>query len=43
MELVIILLVIFVFEMAALRWSFESGDDWSSPEWERRRNWRGFQ
>lgn len=42
MELVITLLVIFVFNIAALRWGFKSGDSWNSREWERQRNWRGF-
>ncbi len=42
MELIIALILILVFNGAALRWGFESGDGWSSPEWERRRNWRGF-
>jgi hypothetical protein len=42
MELIIALTISIVFGIAALRWGFKSGDDWNSPEWERRRNWRGF-
>ena len=42
MELIVALFVIFVFDGAAFRWGFKSGDSWNSPEWERRRNWRGF-
>lgn len=42
MEVVIALFVIFVFNMAALRWGFKSNDSWNSPEWEKRRNWSGF-
>jgi len=42
MELIVALFVILVFDIVALHWGFESGDGWSSSEWERRRNWRGF-
>ncbi len=42
MELILALILIMVFDMAALRWGIESGDDWCSPQWERRRNWAGF-
>ena len=42
MELIIALIIIFVFDGAALHWGFKSGDSWNSREWERRRNWQGF-
>jgi hypothetical protein len=42
MEIVIILLVTFVFEIAASRWGFKSSDGLNSSEWERRQNWRAF-
>ncbi len=42
MELILALILIFVFNVAALRWGFKSGDGWNSPEWERLRNWWGF-
>ncbi len=28
--------------LAAWRWGADSRDDFDSPEWERRRAWRGF-
>jgi hypothetical protein len=41
MELVILFLVLSVLAIAALRWGVDSTDDLNSPEWERRRQWRG--
>jgi hypothetical protein len=42
MELVIILLVTFVFEIAVIRWGYKSSDSWNSSEWERQQSWRAF-
>ena len=42
MELLGILLVLILFDLAAWRWGADSTDGVDSPEWERRRAWRGF-
>ena len=42
MGLVILLVVLVVFELAAWRWGVDSAESWDSPEWERRRDWRGY-
>ena len=42
MELLAILLGLIFFDLAAWRWGVDSTDGVDSPEWERRRNWRGF-
>lgn len=31
-----------VFDLMALRWGKDSTDGLDSPEWERRRGWKGF-
>jgi len=36
MELYVLLLVIIVFDIAALRWGVDSRDNLHSPEWEKR-------
>lgn len=36
----IVLLV--AFDIAALRWGYDSSDGVNSPEWERRQRWFGF-
>ena len=41
MALVILLVLLVVFEISALRWGADSTDGVDSPEWERRRHWRG--
>ena len=42
MEAIVILLVLVALAGAAVRWGVDSTDGPSSPEWERRRHWRGF-
>jgi hypothetical protein len=42
MELVIAVLALTLLALAADRWGVDSADGVDSPEWERRRNWRGF-
>lgn len=42
MELVVILIVYILMDLAALRWGFNSGETWNSIEWERRRNWKAL-
>ncbi len=42
MELLGILLGLILFDLAAWRWGVASTDGFGSPEWERRRAWRGF-
>ena len=38
--LLFVLLV--AFDLAALRWGFDSTDGVDSPEWEQRQRWHGF-
>ncbi len=38
----ILLLALVAFELATWRWGVDSTDGVDSPEWERRRSWRGF-
>ncbi len=42
MEWTLILIGLLLFDWAALRWGTDSCEGLDSPEWERRRNWRGF-
>ena len=42
MELVIATLALLLLALAAWRWGVDSTDGPDSPEWERRRAWRGF-
>lgn len=45
METLFILLIVLapvVLAGVSLRWGFDSTDSIDSPEWERRRTWRGF-
>src|SRR6185503_16654591 len=42
MEAVIVVIGLLVLAVAAWRWGFDSTDGLDSPEWERRRAWRGF-
>ena len=42
MLLLLLLVVLLALDLAALRWGIDSTDGIDSPEWERRRNWRGF-
>jgi hypothetical protein len=37
--LLILILLYIVFDLAALRWGFDSTEKPESPEWERRRMW----
>ena len=40
--LVVALVTLIGFEVAALRWGADSRETSEDPEWERRRAWRGF-
>jgi hypothetical protein len=40
--LVILLIGLVIFELAAWRWGVDSTDGVDSREWERRRDWRGY-
>lgn len=42
MELVIATLALLLLALTAGRWGVDSSDGPDSPEWERRRHWRGF-
>jgi len=42
MEILIVLLMLVVLDIAAMRWGFNSIDNVDSPEWERRQRWYGF-
>ena len=42
MEILIVLVVLVAFDIAAMRWGFNSIDSVDSPEWERRQRWYGF-
>ena len=42
MELIIAVLALTLLALAANRWGVDSTDGVDSPEWARRRNWRGF-
>jgi hypothetical protein len=42
MELLVILILVVLLDLSALRWGVSSIDGPDSPEWERRRNWYGF-
>jgi hypothetical protein len=40
MELILIILIgLLLFDLAAWRWGIDSTDDINSPEWERRKRW----
>jgi hypothetical protein len=40
--IIILLIALAVFDVAALLWGVNSTDGTDSPEWERRRNWLAF-
>ncbi len=42
MLVVLLLVAILALDLATVRWGVDSRDGIDSPEWERRRNWRGF-
>jgi hypothetical protein len=42
MEILIMLIVLVVLDMAAMRWGVSSIESVDSPEWERRQCWYGF-
>jgi len=42
MELLIILILFILMDLAACRWGFKNGEAWNSAEWERRRNWKAL-
>ena len=42
MLLIILLVVLLALDLAAMRWGVDSTDDINSPEWDRRRAWRGY-
>lgn len=39
--LLIILIGLVLFDLAAWRWDVDSADGFNSPEWERRKRWHG--
>jgi hypothetical protein len=41
MEPIVLLLALSALAVAALRWGVDSTEEVNSPEWERRRRWRG--
>ncbi len=41
MILILLLVALVLFDLAALRWGVDTTDGIDSPEWERRRTWRG--
>ena len=42
MEFALFIIMLLVFDVAALLWGSNSIDDANSPEWERRQRWYGF-
>lgn len=42
MEILVLVVSLVVFDVAALRWGANSADGVYSPEWERRRRWPAF-
>ncbi len=42
MELIIFFKVLVLFDIASLRWGFNSNDGFDNLEWERRQRWYGF-
>ena len=36
MELLILLLIVVLFDLAAMRWGYDSSESLNSPEWEKR-------
>ena len=42
MELVFIVIGLVLFDIAAVRWGADSRESVDSPEWTRRKSWRGF-
>ena len=42
MEILVLLIMLVLLDIAAARWGINSIDGPDSPEWERRRNWYGF-
>ena len=42
MDAIVVLLALCGLAIAARRWGVDSTDDFNSPEWERRRRWRGL-
>ena len=42
MELVFIVIGLVLIDIAAVRWGADSRESVDSPEWTRRKSWRGF-
>lgn len=42
MDWLLLIVLLVLFDLAALRWGADSIDRADSPEWERRRNWYAF-
>jgi hypothetical protein len=40
--IIVLLTALLVFDIAALRWGFDSTESVDSPEWERRRQWEAL-
>lgn len=42
MVLILLLVLLLALDYSAMRWGVDSRDRFDSPEWERRRRWRGY-
>lgn len=42
LPLTVLIVALALFDVVAYRWGADSGDGPDSPEWERRRHWRGW-
>jgi hypothetical protein len=42
LAIVVVVLMLVAFDLAALRWGIDSTDEPDSPEWQARRGWRGW-
>ncbi len=42
LTLIIVVVLLAAFDLAALRWGVDSTDGPDSPEWQARRRWRGW-
>ena len=42
MLIVVLLVALVLLDLAVVRWGVDSRERFDSPEWERRKSWRGF-
>lgn len=42
LTLIVLIVALALFEVVVYFWGVDSSDGLNSPEWERRRHWRGF-